>query len=779
MKFLVSDSAGNSVTTPSFAFTVQDPYSLTFAGPSSMAQSTSAAYTVNVVPNSGFTGTVLVTPTANVAGQATFSPTGPVSVTISSSATMSATFTVTTTATAGGTFSLGANTSVQGQTFTLNQTPSTTQITISGAPFSIAVQGGVLPRFFSGVAVQVPVVVTFATGYVGSVTVTSAGFATAIASITAPTVVASSNGVAGSVTLTFTVTGQGPQINTVNGTGSFIATDGTTHLTATTGSLGYPMIDPYRLGFATVPTTMASSTSATLVVNIQTANGFSGVVNVAGAANPAGFVQSFSGPSSVTVASASSNPVTFTVTLDPNLALNSQFNLGLNTSTGASFVLNGLSPTATTVVAPFSLSATPNPLAVSNGVTSNLTVTVTFAAGYVGSVTVSCSSVTASGVAVSNVGPAAKRPDGRRVAAVVSGCSGLGLGSVAPDAANSSATVSSNGSSGPANLIFDVTGSGGGTGVINFQGSDTAGNSATYKAPFTAQAAPPGGGSVTAGSTTDTPGNSVNVPITLSLSSGVTVDGVSFGFQVTANGSAPAITTGTLSFVPGGGMPAPSLVDTSAGPNIINVSWLNLTTALSGNVALGNVVVKIPATSISGQSYTVNITGARGSLGSTAVTLVAGPNGLLSIPGASPASLRNANADKRDRMTVVAHNESCTGVRFDGGSQSGCGGSVDVEIQPVITAAGGLEVRLSTPNGGIRDLGAMPLAGAQLPAASEPGQALLQPQGLFQQGHTYLMKVGNQLALVRVARIRSSVDYAVGGGPWRRCAGYWQPQRSS
>jgi hypothetical protein len=77
---------------------------------------------------------------------------------------------------------------------------------------------------------------------------------------------------------------------------------------------------------------------------------------------------------------------------------------------------------------------------------------------------------------------------------------------------------------------------------------------------------------------------------------------------------------------------------------------------------------------------------------------------------------------------------------------------------PVITAAGVLEVGLAVPNGGVRDLGATALSAAQFPAASDAGQAQWQPQGLFQQGHTYLMKLGNQLALVRVARIRSSVD---------------------
>jgi hypothetical protein len=397
-----------------------------------------------------------------------------------------------------------------------------------------------------------------------------------------------------------------------------------------------------------------------------------------------------------------------------------------------------------------------------------MTVTVNFAQGFVGSVMVGCATITSSGINTASVSPGGRRPDARRSPAGIGGCNGLGIGSVVPDPNNASATVFASGSGGSASLIFDVMGAGAGSGVINLQGVDTVGDTASYKAPFTATPQA-NTGVVTAGSASGSAGSTVNVPITLALSAGTSLDTVSFGFQVTPNPSAPAITTGILSFVDGISAPT-SQVDTGAGPNIINVSWLNLSTALGGNVTLGNVVVKIPANATSGQTYTLNITGARGSFQGNAVTLTAGTNAILTSASISvarkDAAPRTASAS---RMTVTARNENCAGVRFASGSQSGCGGSVDVEVQPVITAAGVLEVHLAIPNGGIVDLGAMALAGAQFPDADSGTQALA-PQGQFLQGHTYLVKLGNQLALVRVARIRSTVSprlAAIPGGSSR------------
>ena len=43
-------------------------------------------------------------------------------------------------------------------------------------------------------------------------------------------------------------------------------------------------------------------------------------------------------------------------------------------------------------------------------------------------------------------------------------------------------------------------------------------------------------------------GSGVSCPVSLSLGAGVTIDNLSFGVSVTANGLAPALTTGQLSF---------------------------------------------------------------------------------------------------------------------------------------------------------------------------------------------------------------------------------------
>jgi hypothetical protein len=410
----------------------------------------------------------------------------------------------------------------------------------------------------------------------------------------------------------------------------------------------------------------------------------------------------------------------------------------------------------------------------------------------------------------------------------------------------------------------------------------TSGNYQITYAPGTLTIVSNASGSVGAGSAGGSAGSTVNVPVTLTLNGSTTIDSVSFGFLVTPNGSAPAVTSGTLSFAAGPTMPTPTFVDAGAGPNVISVSWLNLSTPLSGSVILGSVSVKIPGTAASGQTYTVSITGVRGSLGTSSVTLVSGSNGMLTSSAASPAaaratasvlgsglamkareitytpaipregdkvlfrvpvrnggsgdvhgvlvallaqntvmasqridvsaggattaelewtadratarqlhvaidpghelsssnivvSLKRLAVDRRatlpassstssspssqgNRLTVMARNEACTGVRLTGASQASCGGSADLEVAPSITAAGTLEVRLAVPNGGLRDLGTMPLSAAQLPDGSDGAPVQLQSQALFQEGHTYLVKLRNQLAFVRVARIRSSVN---------------------
>ena len=166
------------------------------------------------------------------------------------------------------------------------------------------------------------------------------------------------------------------------------------------------------------------------------------------------------------------------------------------------------------------------------------------------------------------------------------------------------------------------------------EGSNTAQASVGGLAPvsFTATGAPAAtaGGTATAGNAAGPPGGTARVLITLALNSGVSVDSLAFGLKVEPNGTAPA-PTDLLSFAKDEGMPEATQVDPNAAPNAISVSWLGLSAALSGTVRLGEVVVPIPALATDGQTYTVRITGASGSLGTTNIILAAGANAALSV----------------------------------------------------------------------------------------------------------------------------------------------------
>jgi len=137
-------------------------------------------------------------------------------------------------------------------------------------------------------------------------------------------------------------------------------------------------------------------------------------------------------------------------------------------------------------------------------------------------------------------------------------------------------------------------------------------------------------GTVGIASVSGSPGGSARIPVTLSMSGPATVDSVAFGLRVEAVGTAPALTD-ALSLAKDAAMAEPTFSDTSAGPGTISVGWLNLTTALSGTVRLGEVVVPIPALATDGHSYTVRITGASGSLGMTNMALLAGASVTLLV----------------------------------------------------------------------------------------------------------------------------------------------------
>lgn len=139
----------------------------------------------------------------------------------------------------------------------------------------------------------------------------------------------------------------------------------------------------------------------------------------------------------------------------------------------------------------------------------------------------------------------------------------------------------------------------------------------------------PLGGAIVPGTPRPAPGGKVRVPITLKLNDEVTVESVSFGLQVLANGAPPLY--GTLAFEKDRLLPPPTLLDTGAGSDLISVAWLSLSPTLTGTVQLGDIVVAIPAKAARGQTYTVRILGASSHLQKTAVELAAGTDSNITV----------------------------------------------------------------------------------------------------------------------------------------------------
>jgi hypothetical protein len=137
---------------------------------------------------------------------------------------------------------------------------------------------------------------------------------------------------------------------------------------------------------------------------------------------------------------------------------------------------------------------------------------------------------------------------------------------------------------------------------------------------------------LTAGSTSSAPGGAFSIPVTLALSSGVNVDSLTFGIQITPVGNAPTL-TGSLSFTTGASVSAIPFTTTEGTANEISVVWASIATPFSGVVALGSITGTLPAGAVSGQTYSVAVTGlsaANGS-GTNPVTVSAGPNATITV----------------------------------------------------------------------------------------------------------------------------------------------------
>ena len=126
------------------------------------------------------------------------------------------------------------------------------------------------------------------------------------------------------------------------------------------------------------------------------------------------------------------------------------------------------------------------------------------------------------------------------------------------------------------------------------------------------------------------------IPITLDLNAGTSVDALTFGMQINANGGAPPL-TGSLGFTKDASITDTPFVSTGGTANSISVVWSSLNPALSGTKTVGVVTGTIPGGATNGQSYTLTVTGASGALTAIPVVLSPGPDGNLAVVNISYA----------------------------------------------------------------------------------------------------------------------------------------------
>lgn len=144
--------------------------------------------------------------------------------------------------------------------------------------------------------------------------------------------------------------------------------------------------------------------------------------------------------------------------------------------------------------------------------------------------------------------------------------------------------------------------------------------------PFTvAQAAP--GGVLSVGAARGAPGSTTQIPVTLALYTGSSIDSLSFSVMITPVGNAPGVTV--QSFTKDPAMTDPTVVDTGGAPNVVSVGWLPLPTPISASRPLGQIAVSVPASAASGQTYVVHITGVSASAGVNTVGVVADADATL------------------------------------------------------------------------------------------------------------------------------------------------------
>jgi hypothetical protein len=196
-------------------------------------------------------------------------------------------------------------------------------------------------------------------------------------------------------------------------------------------------------------------------------------------------------------------------------------------------------------------------------------------------------------------------------------------------------------SNAPASVVNSVTVSGGSSASATATDTNTVGVAVTPLGSITATAATSGPGSAypiptgVCSYTTNcylvNPGV-FNIPVSISLNNGITLNSLTFGVQITPTGAAPAFTSGSLTFTPAASITNVPVVSAGNTANAVSVLWSSLSSALSGsNIALGTVTGTLPASAAVGQSYTVTVTGVSGANGSITVPLTVGAAGAITV----------------------------------------------------------------------------------------------------------------------------------------------------
>jgi hypothetical protein len=190
-------------------------------------------------------------------------------------------------------------------------------------------------------------------------------------------------------------------------------------------------------------------------------------------------------------------------------------------------------------------------------------------------------------------------------------------------------------SSGSAFLSVTAGATGSGVGTVSFSVAVNTGSGRTGTLTIAGQQVSITQATAIDGAITPTGGSGaangvVHVPVNVTLNDGISADGLSFTLQITPNSPAPAL-AGTLGFSADGALPTPGTVDTSGGAETITVSWTGLSPVGSGTFYLGDVLVTLPSTVQTGQTYVAQITAASGTFQSNSVPLSSGASATLTV----------------------------------------------------------------------------------------------------------------------------------------------------